>query len=214
MFIPIGPHCHPAGNLVRLGLRHEALPFDWLLILQYDRVFEYVNTLIDTEFRHFIEDLVYNTRNKVVSTTYDYVEFFHHDLIKNTTLNRPEDDGKHLLATMNRRGVRFMDIIRNTDTEVMFLCMLSYTDLLTNETLNTKLYKDMMCVDSNPNIACKFKVLVYLYTDNEDCETVLPKELSTLKHFIFEHYTFNRTANSIYGSPNDFETMLKKQNLI
>lgn len=213
MFIPIGPNCHPAGNLVRLGLRHEALPFDWLSI-QKNRVFEYVNTLIDTEFRHFTENLVYNTRDKVVSTNYDYVEFFHHDLIKNTTLNRPEDDGKDLLAMMNRRSLRFMDIIRNADTEVVFLCMLCYTDLLTNGTLDTKLYNDMVFFDSNPNIACKFKVLVYLYTDNEGCEIKLPKDFSALNHFIFEQYTYNRTVNSIYGSQKDFETMLKKQNFI
>ena len=213
MFIPLGPNCHPAGNLVSLGLRHEALPFDWLAV-KNNKVFEYVNSLIDTEFRHFTEDLVYNTQKIVVSANYDYVQFFHHDLIKNTNFKRPEDDGKDLKATMNRRGVRFMDIIRDTGSDVVFLHRLCYTDLFINGRLNTKLYEDMVCFDSNPNIACKFKVLAYLYTDNEDCETVLPKELSTLKHFIFEHYTFNRTANSVYGCQKDFETMLKKQNLI
>ena len=49
MFISLGPNCHAAGNLTRLKLRNQSLPFDWLLCNEL-RVFEYINDLINTNF--------------------------------------------------------------------------------------------------------------------------------------------------------------------
>jgi len=81
MFISLGPNCNLAGNLKCLNLRKQSLPFDWLLCNKV-RIFEYVNSLINTNFSNFTTNLIYNYRGKVISTEYDYVEFFHHDLIK------------------------------------------------------------------------------------------------------------------------------------
>lgn len=51
---------------------------------------------------------------------YDYVEFYHYDLIKNETIGRPQDNDKNLVEMMNRRAKRFMDIIDNKSNEVIF----------------------------------------------------------------------------------------------
>jgi hypothetical protein len=210
MFISIGHSCHPAGNLQALGLRKESLPFDWLLISQPNS-FRYINDLINTRFQNFTKDLIYNHRQKVVSSHYDYVEFFHHDLINNTTLNRPDDDNKNLVEIMNRRANRFMDIITNTENEIVFLCLLNHTKLFINDQINNTLYEDMLNFDNNTNIKCSYKVLVYLSSDEEgDYELNLPNEFLKLTHFIFEKHIINRTVNKIYGCKNDFEIMLNK----
>ena len=99
-----------------LNLRKQSLPFDWLLCNEF-RVFEYVNNLINTNFSNFTTNLIYNHREKVISKDYEYVEFFHYDLIKNFTIGRPEDDNKNLVDVMNKRGKRFMDIISNENNE-------------------------------------------------------------------------------------------------
>lgn len=53
MFISLGPNCHPSGNLRKLNLRKQSLPFDWLLCNNKFRLFEYVNNLINTNFSNF-----------------------------------------------------------------------------------------------------------------------------------------------------------------
>jgi hypothetical protein len=55
IFISLGPTCHPAGNLGKLHLRNQSLPFDWLLISEL-KGFEYANSLIDTNLYR-----IYNT---------------------------------------------------------------------------------------------------------------------------------------------------------
>jgi hypothetical protein len=49
--------------------------------------------------------------------------------------------------------------------------MLHHTDLI-----KEKLYEDMLNFDINKNIKCNFKVLVYLYNDNEDYNLLIPNE--------------------------------------
>ena len=214
MFISLGPRCHPSGNLKNLNLRKQSLPFDWLLCKEF-RVFEYVNNLINTNFSNFTTNLIYNHRGKVISKDYEYVEFFHYDLIKNFTIGIPENDNKNLVDVMNKRGKRFMDIISNENNEVVFLCMLHHTNLIKNGLINNhKLYQDMINFDTNLNIKCNFKVLVYLYNDNEDYNLIIPNELGNLKHFIFDKYIRNQTVSRVYGDPIDFKQLLKKNKLL
>ena len=214
MFISLGPNCHPSGNLRKLNLRKQSLPFDWLLCNRF-RVFEYVNSLINTSFSNFTTNLIYNHRGKVISKDYDYVEFFHYDLIKNFTIGRPEDDGKNLIDVMNKRGKRFMDIISNENNEVVFLCMLHHTWLIKDGLIdNDKLYQDMINFDTNSNIKCNFKVLVYFYNDNEDYNLIIPNELGNLKNFIFDKYIKNLNVSTVYGDCIDFKQLLEKNKLL
>ena len=212
MFISIGQDCHPAGNLKALSLRNISLPFDWLLIPTI-LVFSYINDLINTQFQNFTTDLIYNYRQKVVSKNYKFIEFFHHDLIKNITLNRPDDENTNLVELMNKRAKKIMDIITNSDNEIVFICMLNHKKIFIEADIN-KLYNDMLEFDNNNNIKCKYKVLVYILNDNQDYELVLPTNLLKLKHFIFEKYINNTKINGDYGCKNDFEIMLKKHNFI
>lgn len=167
MFIPLGPNCHPAGVLKKLNLRKFSYPFDWLSCNPSSRVFEYVNDLITTNFDNFTTNLSYNHRGKVISKNYDYVEFYHCDIIKN----------RRLITIMDNRGKRFMDIISDENNNVTFLCMLHHTVLKDGLINNHKLYEDMINFNTNINIKCKFKVLVYFYNDNNDYNLILPKNL-------------------------------------
>lgn len=213
MFISLGPSCHPSGNLKKLNLRKQSLPFDWLLC-DGNRTFEYVNNLINTKFSNFTANLVYNQRKKVISKNYDYVEFFHHDLLKNVSDKREDRKGS-LIKIMNKRGKRFMDIISNEKNEVVFLCALHHTKLIKDGSINNhKLYKDMVNFDINSNIKCNFKVLVYLCNDNEDYNLVLPDELGNLKHFIFDKYIRNQNVHKIFGDIKDFKQLLEKNKLL
>ena len=214
MFISLGPNCHPSGNLNKLNLRKQSLPFDWLFCNNH-RVFEYVNNLINTNFSNFTTNLIYNHRGKVISKDYDYVEFFHYDLIKNCTIGLPEDDDKHIIDVMNKRGKRFMDIISNENDEVIFLCMLHHTNLIKDGLINNhKLYQDMINFDTNLNIKCNFKVLVYFYNNDEDYNLIIPNELNNLKNFIFDKYIKNQTVCKVYGDPIDFKQLLEKNKLL
>ena len=214
MFISLGPNCHPSGNLKKINLRKQSLPFDWLLCDEY-RVFKYVNNLINTNFSNFTTNLIYNHRGKVISKDYEYVEFFHYDLIKNFTIGKPKDDNKNLVDVMNKRGKRFMDIISNENNEVVFLCMLHHTTLIKDGLINNhKLYQDMINFDTNLNIKCNFKVLVYLYNDNEDYNLTLPDELENLNNFIFDKYIRNQNVCRVYGDIKDFKQLLEKNKLL
>ena len=164
IYISIGPHCHPAGNLKKLNLRKESLPFDWLLCKQL-RGFEYVNDLINENFSNFTTNLIYNNEGIVISKNYDYVKFFHHDLLKNKS-NCADDidqNDKILIEVMNKRGKRFMNIISNKENKVIFIYMLKHSYLIKDGLINNnKLFQDMINFDNNSNIKCNFKVLVYL----------------------------------------------------
>lgn len=136
-------------------------------------------------------------------------------MIKNFTIGRPEDDNKNLVDVMNKRGKRFMNIISNENNEVVFLCMIHHKTLIKNGLINShKLYQDMINFDTNLNIKCNFKVLVYLFEDNEDYNLIIPNELGNLKHYIFDKYIRNRTVSEVYGDPIDFKQLLKKNKLL
>lgn len=217
MFIPLGHNCHPTGNLIKLNLRKQSFPFDWLLC-DGERRFEYINNLINTNFSNFTANLVYNERGKVISKHYEYVEFYHHDLIKNVSDIRDNgifEKSETLIQAMHRRGKRFMDIISNESNEIVFLYILHHTKLIKDGSINNnKLYQDMVHFDTNLNIKCRFKVLVYLYNDNEDYDLIIPHELYNLKHFIFDKYIRNKNICKIYGDYKDFVQLLIKNKLL
>jgi len=219
MFISLGPDCHPAKNLNKLNLRKISLPFDWLYCKESNRLFEYINDLINTNFSKFTTNLIYNRRKKVISKNYDYVEFFHHDLLKNRNTmgdNMGENNEEiELIETMNRRGKRFMNIISNENNKVIFLCMIHHTTLIKNGIINNnKLYEDMINFNTNLNIKCNFKVLVYLYNDNDDYNLIIPKEFNNLNNFIFDKYIRNQSVCRTYGDINDFKQLLEKNKLL
>jgi len=213
MFISLGPNCHGAGNLLRLGLRKESFPFDWLLV-ESKSTFEYVNKLIDNNFEDFTKDLSYNHRNNVVSKNYDYVEFVHYDLIQNKTIGRKNDTGKNLIDMFKRRAERFMNAITNKNNNIVFTYYLNYKSIVeNNQIINNELYQEMINFDTNTNIKCKFKVFVYLANVDSN-KLLLPNELTNLKNFIFDKYTLNSSVDKIYGDPKDFRNLLEKNNLL
>jgi len=120
-----------------------------------------------------------------------------------------------LIETMNRRGKRFMNIISNENNKVIFLCMIHHTTLIKNGIINNnKLYEDMINFNTNLNIKCNFKVLVYLYNDNDDYNLIIPKEFNNLNNFIFDKYIRNQSVCRTYGDINDFKQLLEKNKLL
>lgn len=206
-FISLGSWCHPAMNLKYLGLRNESFPFDWILTKD-EKVFYYVNDLINTNFKHFITNLTYNENKHVISKNYDFTDFRHHDLIKNISIGRDRNE-KNLKEMYIRRVKRFMNNISDKNNNIIFLCIIHHRYLY-----NKDLWNDMKKFDNNINIKCSYKVLVYVYEDNNDFKFEIPKELSGLKHFIFDKYIRNQKICRIYGNKNDFKKLLTKNKLI
>tara|TARA_Y100000768_G_scaffold388423_1_gene384273 strand:+ start:5518 stop:5844 length:327 start_codon:yes stop_codon:yes gene_type:complete len=99
--------------------------------------------------------------------------------------------------------------------EVVFLCCLHHTKLIKDGLINNqKLYQDMIKFDTNLNIKCNFKVLVYLYNDNEDYNLTLPNEVENLNNFIFDKYIRNQNVCRIYGDVKAFKQLLEKNKLL
>lgn len=110
---------------------------------------------------------------------------------------------------MKKRGKRFLDIIDNQDNEVCFLVKLyhKFVD-------NINLYNDMKTFNDNKNIKCNWKVLVYIYNDNDDFEFSLPENFKNLNKFIFYKFIRNQKNDKVYGDVNDFKKMLQDNNLM
>ena len=216
MFISIGHFCHPAANLKMLGLREYSFPFDWLYMYN-ECAFWYVNHLIETDFIHFTEKPVYDIKEKVVSSYYPDVEFYHQDLITNKVL--PDQHkypragaftyNENLVDTMMRRATRFMKFITNKEENIVFICTIQYNTFIKN----TKIYGEMLQFSKNKKIQCKYKVLVLLY-ENVDFEYRLPDKYLQLDNFIFQKYVRDCSKHPTYGNPEDFHKILLNNNLI
>ena len=80
-FMPLGPDCNASGWLIKLNLRNESLPFDFLLTEPTYTGINYVTNVIDKDFTNYLANLTYNHQNKVISKNYPNTKFWHHDLI-------------------------------------------------------------------------------------------------------------------------------------
>ena len=215
MFISIGHFCDPAANLKMLGLREYSFPFDWLY-MHNECAFWYVNHLIETDFIHFTEKPVYDIKQKVVSSYYPDVEFYHQDLITNIVLpdqhKYPQTCSftyhENLVDTMMRRATRFMKFITNKEENIVFICTIQYNAFIKN----TKIYDEMLQFSKNKKIQCKYKVLVLLY-ENVDYEYRLPDKYLQLDNFIFQKYVRDCSKHLTYGNPEDFHKILLNSNL-
>jgi hypothetical protein len=94
--IPCGVDCGLANLLKKYNLRFFSLPFDWCV--SYGGVSE----IIKNDFKDFIP-----INNNKINTSYNY-SFVHN--------NFPEDT-----ETMIRRCARLSELLRNTETELVFI---------------------------------------------------------------------------------------------
>ena len=72
----------------------------------------------------------------------------------------------------------------------------------------------MIKFDTNLNIKCNFKVLVYLFENNIDYNLTLPDELENLNNFIFDKYIRNVNTVNGLGDVKDFKQLLEKNKLL
>lgn len=209
-YISLGPSCFSAWNLKFLKLRTQSLPFDWLLTDEKKGIY-YVNDLINTKFLNFTKNIKYNENNQVISKNYPYSKFIHHNLITNKVKNRPKDNGKNLVELMNKRGERFLNLINDDANEIIFLYMISYS-LYNNDDEFQKFLNDLKEFESNKNIKCNYKLLVYIINDN-DFELKILKEF---KNIIFDKHIIDTKNIHSYNKSNlsKFKELLNRNNLI
>lgn len=110
---------------------------------------------------------------------------------------------------MKRRGERFINIIDNYENKVYFLVKLHHNFF--NDTTN--LYDDMKAFNDNKNIKCNYRVLVYIYNDNDDFEFIIPESFKILNKFIFYKFIRNQQYDKVYGDVNDFKKMLQDNDI-
>ena len=205
IFIPIGESCFISGNLRHVKLQNTSLPFDWLLYRTPIRGIEYLNDLINTRFSNFTTDLTYNTRGKVISKFYPYVEFYHYDLIKNTVLNRPHDSTKDLIEMMRRRAERFMSIIDDASNRVLFMYSISKDSLMQD---SEKLYQDIITLCNNIYIKCGFNIVVIVYNNDTEFVLDLPDKFKSIDRCRFVKYIKNTQRYGVYGERADFKKLM------
>ena len=112
---------------------------------------------------------------------------------------------------MNLRASRFMDVISNSKNEVIFLCMIDYQLFIEK---SESIYQDIIKLDTNTNIKCKYKVLVYLNNDNTDYDFIIPIKMKHLEHIVFDKYIRNKCVCPVYGDYKDFHNLLMNNNLL
>ena len=176
----------------------------------YNRNFEYLNNLINTKFEYFIEDLTYTSKynnsyntNAVISKHYDYVEFIHHDLIKNTCDDMDKlDKNINLVKTFTKRKNRFIEYISNENNNIIFLCHLPYV-------VDKKyMFDDMLKFNNNKNIKCNFMVVIF-YSANKNCKLELPTYYDKLNKFVFIVYKYDNEPDTIWRKSKLFYNELK-----
>ena len=166
-YISLGSCCSSSDYLVKLSLRKESLPFDFLLTTPSHTGINYVNNVIKNNFTDYIEDLEYNSGGKVFSKNYPNTLFWHHDLIKNKQkivkslkidhLNMEEP----LLDKFKRRGKRFLNNIKNKET--IFIFTFKYKDFLDNKKyVLDNIFSFFSTIDNKTNK--KFHLLIIFNT--------------------------------------------------
>ena len=171
-YISLGYNCHMAGALNELNLRKEAFPFDFLLS-KPERGLDYVSLLIQNNFEDFLENLQYNSNSKVISKNYPYVEFYHHDLLKNKQklVKSLKIDHKNmeepLINKFRRRANRFMNLILNDKIKILFFYIINI-EYITNENsfkniINStnKFFETMDKISK-----CNYKLIIFVKVDN------------------------------------------------
>jgi hypothetical protein len=204
IYISIGKDCLPAKCLDILKLRKISMPFDWLSISPKNS-FEYINDLIETRFFNFTNDLEYNINGRVISKHYPYIEFFHHDLLKNIVIGRAKDDDKNLIETMNRRADRFINIIENISNRVIFIYHIENNNF---KKYSDKLFKDMKDFNDNKNVKCTYKIIV-LVSDNDDFNLDIPDKFHILEKFNICKYIKNSSIHGMYGNKYEFLDIIR-----
>jgi hypothetical protein len=199
-YISLGTDCHPSGNFLNLGLRHTALPFDWLYTTNNN--LNYVNEMIRTNFANFMADLKYNHRGKVISGFYPETEFFHHDLIQNS--NYIED--------FNKRTKRFMELIDNKNNRCLFF--FRYRLECYNDQDNAKkLYETVLQFIDLMQNRCKYKLIIYVLNNDNEYELqhydFFDDLLSQYEQIKIVKYIRNRSVDEIYGDKDDFLKIIK-----
>jgi len=169
-FMPLGPDCNASGWLIKLNLRNESLPFDFLLTEPTYKGINYVTNVIDKDFTNYLENLTYNHQNKVISKNYPNTKFWHHDLITNKQkivksikidhLNMEEP----LIEKFKRRGKRFLNNMKNDNT--IFLFYINYTDFMYNKNdILNDINKFFNVIDKKTSKKYSLCVILYVNTD-------------------------------------------------
>lgn len=182
VIVPIGIDCGVAGFLKENNLRYFSLPFDW--VVSYGGAFE----TISKEFDEYI--LNHSEVNHKLNVKFVHQKF-------------PQDT-----ETMKRRILRFLNLLKNEDDEIIFLrkghsehhhdeCKKDNLNLK-DDLLDCKQLSDFLN-KNYPNL--KFKIIVFLvcskcyrYGENYDNDNIIvynvsdKKERETMIRYCFDDF--------------------------
>jgi len=122
VYISLGSTCSIVYNLKRLELRTKAYPFDWIRILNLNKITELINNNFDKfldidnfEFKEYSDKFMIDGEYGSYIYSNDYCNFYHE-------FNKPinECDVDEFINKYQRRINRFMDLL-NSDEEIIFV---------------------------------------------------------------------------------------------
>lgn len=170
--ISLGHDCQFAMALNIMGLRKCAYPFDFILT-DANLGLKYVATLIDNNFCDFLDDLEYNSKNRVRSKKYPNTSFPHHDFIKNRqslvkslTIDRKNMEVP-LIDKFKIRAKRLMDIILDPNNKCYFYYKQSSKNI-SNKLFESSLYHFANTMNSMAK--CKYTLIISVYGSPNDIE--------------------------------------------
>jgi hypothetical protein len=175
-FLSIGYDCSPASALRGLGLRPEALPFDWV-----ESSVDALEKCIGDRFSQYHKGLYLNDTKTRLIDAYGFQ--FPHDYptIDSTLKETGEGDfgesGKHIVenwadyyhdvkAKYDRRIVRFVTVLLDS-RPVIILCRYSPQDVARLQTLLTSAFqrKNIYFVNAYPTITPETPYILHIQPD-------------------------------------------------
>ena len=191
-FISIGGWCGTTISLRGNSLYNEAYPFDHIR-----STFEGIIDCIENNFKNFFPkniklDIIKNYWWK--SYRGKYFGFYHHDLTKSEIINK-----------FNKRIKRFIDLLKNTNEEIIFVRTISTHDYNDETKLANNFIKSIK--DKFPSL----NFLLIFIIPGQD-KTMFYKKL-TKNTFIF---TLNDKSNNNYNLTTEYKPIydyLKMYNL-
>ena len=190
--ISLGPNCHSAFHLVKLKIRSQSLPFDWLLCSDKMGIY-YVNKCIETNFSDYLLNLS-NIDNFTISNNYPFVKFIH---------SNPLDKGDY--DTLTDRAERFMNIINDKTNFCFFYFGCSKDAFETNfDTIKNDIINFISLMESK----CSYLLVFYVTHD---------KKFNFDNYWLFDNvlvlkYVKNINKARDFGNHKDFINLIMTVN--
>lgn len=199
VIIPIGSDCHSAYILNALNLRNQSLIFDWLFTNSKYGI-EYVNINLKNNFSQFLDSLVLNHRNHIISKNFPNTEFFHEKKLIESEKDRDKlrNRARRFQNMIEKNRCSFLYVINPEHFESEydienFVNSIQELNSITNEKHFIKIF-----------IKCKQHITDFTLIDSlvYNCNKI--KNVNTQKYFL------DTQKYGQWGDSRDFFPLIKK----